>query len=126
VRSFLTVTAVVVAALVVPSAASAKWCLRITARPAAPTVGTAVTLRFQTLEEGKPTDIGSVRQMVLLQPPRGQPIALDLRRRRDNHSIWQTTFVFRMPGLWRLRSIDETPIPPSCRGRLALRVRPAS
>jgi hypothetical protein len=118
-------------ALVAAAPASAKWCARISASPARPVVGQPVTLRLRTSEPvlvrdgwarpGTPTRVGAPL-MLLVLPPRGEFTGLDLRRRRDDPSIWQTTFVFRKPGVWRVRVIDETPLGPGCRGRVSVKV----
>jgi hypothetical protein len=119
-------------ALTLVPPASAKWCVRITAIPARPVVGDRVTLQLQTFEpvarngrvvRGEPVDVGS-RQMLYVEPPRGQFVGLDLRPRRDNRSIRQVRFTFPRGGVWELRSLDETPIPAGCRGRLLVRVLP--
>lgn len=120
-------------ALVTAAPATAKWCARISASPARPVVGQPVTLRLRTSEPvlvrdgwarpGEPTYVGAPL-MLLVIPPRGEFTGLDLRRRFDDPSIWQTRFVFRRPGLWQVRVIDETPLGLGCRGRIAVRVAP--
>jgi hypothetical protein len=131
-RRTLLLVAVGCAALGLAPVASAKWCIRITTSPARPIVGASVVLRMQTFDPaardggrvgpGKPVQIGLPQQMLLLQPPRGDPVGVDLRVRRDDRSIWEARFVFPRAGLWRLRSIDETPLGAGCRGRVLLRV----
>ena len=119
-------------ALVGATPASAKWCARISASPVHPVVGQPVTLRLRTFEPvwrgegpakpGKPMRVGAPL-MLLVLPPRGEFVGVDLHRRRDDPSRWQTTFVFRRPGDWRVRVIDETPLGVGCRGRISVRVR---
>jgi len=130
-RRIVVVLAVGAIALAAAVPASAKWCARISASPTHPVVGQPVTLRLRTTEPvlvrdgwarpGKPMRVGAPL-MLLVLPPRGEFTGLDLRRRRDDPSLWQTTFVFRRPGLWHVRVIDETPLGPGCRGRIAVRV----
>jgi hypothetical protein len=133
-RRTLLLVAVACTALGLTPVASAKWCIRITTIPARPIAGTSVTLRMRTFEPvmrddrragpGKPIDLGLPQQMLYLVPPHGDPVGLDLRKRRDDRSVWETRFVFPRAGRWLLRSIDETPLGPGCRGRVLLRVAP--
>jgi hypothetical protein len=122
----------VLAALVVAPPASAKWCVRITASPARPVVGAPVTIRVQTFQPDSRGDgkFEPGERLVLLSPapillaysPQGVMQNPTLRQRRDDGSIWEATVTLRRTGVWRLRTADEGPVLPGCRGRIQLRV----
>lgn len=123
---------VVLGALVLaPQAAAKDLCVRITASPARAVVGAPVTIRVQTFRTvergpdhvapGEPLVLGSPGPILLAYSPEGVMENPTLRQRRDR-SIWEATVRFGRAGVWRLRTADETLLPPGCRGRIQLRV----
>ena len=130
-RRLLPVLGLALAALALAPAASAKWCVRISATPARPVVGQPFTIRVQTFEPvlrggrvtlGKPIAMQSHAVLLLLVRPDGWMLNPTLRVHPGDPSIWQTRVTLRRAGRWLLRTVDETPIPAVCRGRMALRV----
>jgi hypothetical protein len=131
VKRLLPLVVLALAALALAPAASAKWCVRITASPARPVVGQPFTVRVQTFEPvlrggrvalGKPIAMQWPAVLLLLVRPDGWMVNPTLRVHPDDPSIWQTRVTLRRAGPWLLRTADETPVPAGCRGRVALRV----
>jgi hypothetical protein len=129
----LALVTLALAALALAPAASAKWCVRITASPARPVVGQPFTIRVRTFEpisrggrvvSGKPVAVGWPSVLLLLVRSDGWMLNPKLNVHPDDPSIWQTRVTLRRAGVWQLRTADETPIPAGCRGRIAVRVAP--
>ena len=125
---------VALAALALAPPASAKMCVRIATVPARPVAGAQTTIRITAVNpvvaDGTVTPgrqlvplAANFRLNVRVSKGRAQPRVLSARRRADDPSVLEVSFVFPTAGMWRLRwAAFPDGNAPSCAGARNVRV----